>query len=252
MFNHLTKRLVVGGLMAVIATFAVVDTAEAQTRRLRFDPAYGAPFDTAGSELGWKGYADVSYGSCDGPGTVTNLPGSCNGALSFLGATVELYNTSDASDILQTISFGGGQVAAMTFDASSELTKVYSSPFNPVVGAINETKYNGSDQAYFSLIFVGEYAQLMWFDSNPGNALYDPLKFPYVKLPNALVYAGCYFFGQGSGHPKLDGCGISSNLDGAGAKLTITPVPEPETYALMLAGLGAILMMARRRRAMMS
>ena len=28
----------------------------------------------------------------------------------------------------------------------------------------------------------------------------------------------------------------------------VTPVPEPETYALMLAGLGAVVFMARRRR----
>ena len=30
--------------------------------------------------------------------------------------------------------------------------------------------------------------------------------------------------------------------------LSVTPVPEPETYALMLAGLGAVGFIARRRR----
>jgi len=33
-----------------------------------------------------------------------------------------------------------------------------------------------------------------------------------------------------------------------GTTSTVTPVPEPETYALMLAGLGAVGMIARRRR----
>jgi hypothetical protein len=34
-----------------------------------------------------------------------------------------------------------------------------------------------------------------------------------------------------------------------GGSVTVTPVPEPETYALMLAGLGAIGFVARRRSA---
>ena len=34
----------------------------------------------------------------------------------------------------------------------------------------------------------------------------------------------------------------------ASAGGTVTPIPEPKTYALMLAGLGAIGVMAKRRR----
>jgi len=41
------------------------------------------------------------------------------------------------------------------------------------------------------------------------------------------------------------GGGKNSTYSGT---LNVTPVPEPETYALMLAGLGAIGFMARRRR----
>jgi hypothetical protein len=246
MFSLRQTKSILWGLLAVVTTYTMVDTVDAQTRRLRFDPAYGEPFVDPGNNdpnniLGWKGYADVSYGTCDSPGTVTNLPGSCNGALSFLGATVELYNTTNSNAVLQTINFVGGQIAAMTFDNSSNLTQVYSSPFNPVVGIINETKYDGVNQAYFSLIFVGEYAQLYWFKNNPGNPLVNPLAFPYVNGLTAIAnYGGCYFAGPGDNNLGFNRCGLSSNLDGAGAQLTITAVPEAEAYMLALAGLGVL------------
>ncbi len=67
-------------------------------------------------------------------------------------------------------------MAWLTFDGSNELTSVVSTPFNPVQGTIAQSKYNGTDQAWFSLIFVGNYAQLIWFDDNPGNALLDPVR----------------------------------------------------------------------------
>jgi hypothetical protein len=39
-----------------------------------------------------------------------------------------------------------------------------------------------------------------------------------------------------------------ASLDGAG-NLHVAAIPEPETYALMLAGLGLVGWMARRRKA---
>ena len=44
---------------------------------------------------------------------------------------------------------------------------------------------------------------------------------------------------QNTGAWSFDGCTLQYKLTAA--------VPEPETYALMLAGLGGLLMMARRR-----
>ena len=47
-------------------------------------------------------------------------------------------------------------------------------------------------------------------------------------------------------HGVVDGSFKQANYSGS---LTVTAVPEPETYALMLAGLGAIGFVARRRKA---
>ncbi|CAN5117922.1 hypothetical protein BH11PSE10_BH11PSE10_09130 [soil metagenome] len=46
-----------------------------------------------------------------------------------------------------------------------------------------------------------------------------------------------------SGPAQISGTGF------VGASYTVTAVPEPETYALMLAGLGAVAFVARRRKA---
>lgn len=46
----------------------------------------------------------------------------------------------------------------------------------------------------------------------------------------------------------LDGLGQYKGVALIGANYTVTPVPEPETYAMMLAGLGAIGFVALRRK----
>ncbi len=60
------------------------------------------------------------------------------------------------------------------------------------------------------------------------------------------VAAGNYIV-KASG--TLDGLGQYSNLALVGANYSVTPVPEPETYALLLAGLGIIGFVASRRKA---
>jgi hypothetical protein len=56
----------------------------------------------------------------------------------------------------------------------------------------------------------------------------------------------------GGNTQTITGASLTSSFvataTGAGTELFLAPVPDPETYALMLAGLGAVGFMARRRR----
>ncbi|NWG73712.1 MAG: PEP-CTERM sorting domain-containing protein [Rubrivivax sp.] len=74
------------------------------------------------------------------------------------------------------------------------------------------------------------------------------------------MYGACYLAGPGdqNGDDQLDRenkffrCGLSSNVGGDSGKLFFTEavsldVPEPSSFALMLAGLGAMALAARRR-----
>jgi len=62
----------------------------------------------------------------------------------------------------------------------------------------------------------------------------------------SLLSQGFRFDGQ-SPSPQARGTFYSVNLSGVSSAQVLSPVPEPETYAMLLAGLGLIGFMARRR-----
>lgn len=76
---------------------------------------------------------------------------------------------------------------------------------------------------------------------------------PFVLSPNGAFEFGSLSASGVTGPLMITVSGLATGVGGGSAAsysgtLNVTPVPEPETYALMLAGLGAIGFMASRRR----
>lgn len=243
-----TTKMLLCGALATAGAFASLGSAEAAPARMRFTPVYGNPFP----DLEWYGEAVVEDGSCAASGSVSNLSGGCAGQFSFSSATVYFADKDAPTTALGHIDFTGGQVISVdrVSPAATDWREVISTPFNPELGPadVSQALYNGQ-QAYFSLVFIGGYAQLYWFKNDPGDPLLNPRQFPYVDLESAPYYLLCFRVGdhQVGGYFGIDKnrCGISDNVGGEGGALqfsAVSPaqVPAPGTLALVLAaGLGA-------------
>ena len=129
-------------------------------------------------------------------------------------------NTNDTT----TVTLSALKAAPVTYASF-----LWGSPdtFNFLTVSTNDNDYffSSSSVPGFSFPFngadVGYYVGFQ-VDGMEGDTSIDSLTFSYVEVPENAFEA---------------------------SNFSVTPVPEPETYALMLAGLGVVGFMARRRKA---
>lgn len=213
--------LSVAALVGAAATLGFTGPAQAALYTGNWDPAYGAPFPG----LGWKASAlfDVP-GTCLALGTGNDIliSGACAG-FDILSARVDFYNTSAPGAILESFNLNPNVVVDSIDLAGGQLTGIDTGFFASFVPTL---ALAGSGAYSFSLVlFDSDLAQLVY--ANPVGTS------PTCANPLTPVRGAV--------------CGVSANA-AEGVFAPVGAIPEPETYALMLAGLGAIGFAARRRR----
>lgn len=143
------------------------------------------------------------------------------------------------------LAMSAALLPAMAADQAIDLSSGYAS-FGSTVPLLQ----GGDDVITFTNLAAGSYNYAV---SITGQYITD-LAGTLNGSPLAMSSFGVFRFGglQGAtGTPivlTLTGTTITSPLASYSVTMSATPVPEPGTYAMLLAGLGVVALLARRRR----
>lgn len=170
-------------------------------------------------------------------------------------ATLAAQPALAATQSLNTLSGGGASFSDLTSTAS----------FSAGVRSFSDTLSFTLDADVSSLSFTVSTIERLGNGNNWGNVNFQSLSISGLSVTSngtgsgltwtstGPIAAGTYsltFSGSGAS-PNGGSSWASSNslrYDLAYTAVAVSPVPEPETYALMLAGLGLVAWVSRRRK----
>ena len=192
--------------------------------------SFAAVFGAVGSAQAavYHGVFDPDFGGelagLDWSGSIFfDVPESClasasaNATIGCPGAVLQSATVTFTGLGNETLDFSddlAGAISGITFDASGQVSGINTS----FIGSVLSTTLPSNK--YFNLLFSGSSVLLSY-------------------MSGAYDSPGCAFI-------PSSGCGYATTLPGHG--MTVTLVPEPSTYAMLLAGLGAVAFVAGRRR----
>ena len=249
MMSVKVKKLFIAAALLAAGGFGAVAPSQALTVGGRWDPLYGSPFlDTAttNTDMWWSGQALFTV-----PDTVACAATAVNSFLvtcggMFVSNAKVFLSDGSGGPVVDTLSFAGTLALTKVKFGTDGTTVLWveSNWWNPLAAG-SATQYNLSNYL-FSVSFAQQGANLF----HTGRGIY--LEAHGGHGPDDKVL---FWNGEGNGHigdlcspvnAPGDGdlCGFSNTI----GTMVFAPIPEPSTYALMLAGLGALAFMARRRR----
>jgi hypothetical protein len=230
------KSVVSSAALSAAAALTFVGSAQAAVYSGSWDPAFGAsPF----LDLGWNG--DATFYIPDQCVLNTGSVTSCAfGALTAGPAQVGLYSLSTSGT--ETLNFNQTvSVSSMTF-LNGLLVGVDSSMFSPVLAT---SSFAGSGNYSFAVQFTSSDGAKLFYKKNGLGE--DDESFSASNFGDDDEEDGCTYPSTSAGNNQ--NCGVN-NFSKYPASVTYAlVVPEPGTYALMLAGLGVVGLVTRRRRA---
>ena len=176
-----------------------------------------------------SGLNPIATGTVRAGGFSTSL----NGGPSFETYCVDLFHFIGFGVTYSDYSAPGTSHAFVNPRAYTDLGRLYST-----AGLVNTPTL---EAAFQIAVWEIAYEAALPYALGTGDAT-----FANASDPGALTQASFWLT-----HLSATGVGIGV-LESRNHQDVITPVPEPETYALMLAGLGALGWMQRRRKALLA